>query len=209
MTTGDRRTLSRDVVGAAALGLIDREGLEGLSMRKLGAELGVEAMSLYHYVDSKDDLLDVVLDLLFAEIDLPRDLPDVEWEKSVRLGLQAFHQVLIDHPAGHVLFASRPVRSPASLEVIQWGCRRFAAMGLSPDDAIDAFRFSVSFVMGHSAQEVGFLAGDLEEEVDYGHLADADLRDLMERVQAREESELFASGLDLVIAGLKARYHLP
>ena len=130
MTTGDRRTLSRDVVGAAALGLIDREGLEGLSMRKLGAELGVEAMSLYHYVESKDDLLDAVLDRLYAEVDLPRDLPDEEWEKAVRLGLGAFHRVLIDHPAALVLFASRPALSPASLGVIHWSFRRFEVMGV-------------------------------------------------------------------------------
>lgn len=207
MTTGDRPHLSRDVIATAALHLTDAEGLAGLSMRKLGAELGVEAMSLYHYVDSKDDLLDAVLDRLYAQVDLPRDLPDEEWEKAVRLGLGAFHQVLIDHPAALVLFSSRPALSPSSLDVIHWAYRRFEAMGLSPADSIDAFRFAVSFVMGHTAQEVGSLSRS--EEPDYGHVADADLRDFMNLLRDREETDLFAAGLDLVIAGLKARFQLP
>lgn len=207
MTTGDRPHLSREVVAAAALRLTDQEGLSGLSMRKLGAELGVEAMSLYHYVDSKDDLLDAVLDQLYREVELPRDLPDEEWEKAVRMGLGSFHQVLIDHPAALVLFASRPAMSPAALDVVYWSYRRFAVVGLEPDDAIDAFRFIVSYVMGHSAQEVGRL--DRAEEVDYAHLGDTALGAFMSRLQDREESDLFAAGLDLVIEGLKARYRLP
>ncbi|MEL6981375.1 MAG: TetR/AcrR family transcriptional regulator C-terminal domain-containing protein [Actinomycetota bacterium] len=209
MTTGDRPHLSREAIAATALRLTDQDGLAGLSMRKLGAELGVEAMSLYHYVDSKDDLLDAVLDLLYAEVDLPRDLPDSEWEKAVRLGLGSFHQVLIDHQAALVLFATRPVMSAAALDVVYWSYRRFEVMGLAPAEAIDAFRFIVSFVMGHTAQEVGRLDRPEEPDVDYGYLEDDALRTFMGHLQDREESDLFASGLDLVIDGLKARYHLP
>lgn len=209
MATGDRRHLSRDVVAATALQLTDGDGLDGLSMRKLGAELGVEAMSLYHYVDSKDDLLDAVLDRLYAEIALPRDLPDDAWEDAVRGGLRAFHQVLVDHPAALALFSSRPVRSVAALDVVYWSYRRFELMGLGPNDSIDAFRFVVSFVMGHTAQEVGSLAVDEDDEPDFGDVDDPKVAEFVMHIRAREEDDLFNAGLDLVIAGLKARFDLP
>lgn len=210
MTTGDRPPLSRDVIAATALRLTDEEGLAGLSMRKLGAELGVEAMSLYHYVDSKDDLLDAVLDRLYEEIKLPRDVADDRWEEAVRRAMAALHQVLIDHPAALELLSSRPAASTVSLDVAHWAYQRFELMGLSPADSMDAFRFAVSFVMGHSANEVGILSR--AEHPRFPAViegAGPDLQRFVAQLDERDEGALFAAGVDLVIAGIKTRFGLP
>jgi AcrR family transcriptional regulator len=209
MTTGDRPQLSRDAIVATALRLTDQEGMSGLSMRKLGAELGVEAMSLYHYVDSKDDLLDAILDRLYAEIALPREVADDRWEEAVRRAMAAFHQVLIDHPAALELLSSRPAVSMVSLDVVYWAYRRFELMGLSPSDSMDAFRFAVSFVMGHSANEVGVLSRVERPEVPGLDQLDPALQRFVAQLDERDESALFDAGVDLVIAGLKARFRLP
>ena len=68
MTVTERAPLNRALIAETALSLIDERGLDQLSMRKLGAELGVEAMSLYNHVDNKDDLLDAVADRLYEHI---------------------------------------------------------------------------------------------------------------------------------------------
>ena len=81
-TAAIRTPLSRERVTTAALLLIDADGLDALSMRKLGAALGVEAMSLYNHVANKDDLLDGMVDLVVSEIDLPSDATD--WKEAMR-----------------------------------------------------------------------------------------------------------------------------
>lgn len=215
MTTGamgrsERPSLSRDAIVATALRLTDEQGLAGLSMRKLGAELGVEAMSLYHYVDSKDDLLDAVLDRLYGEIDLPRHLPDEAWEKAVREGMQAFHDVLVKHRAALELITTRPARSESSLEVVYWAYRRFEVLGLPPADAIRAFRFAVSYVMGHAVNEVGVLSLRPQfDRLDPDTLRDPALRELFVHMHKMEADELYQAGVDQVIAGLKATFDLP
>ena len=125
MTSDGRPSLSREYIAETALRLTQDDGLSGLSMRKLGAELGVEAMSLYHYVSNKADLLDAMLELLYDEIELPYHLDDNEWEQAVREGLGSFRKVLLRHPAAVELFTSRPPRSKPALELLHWSYRRF------------------------------------------------------------------------------------
>ncbi|MEL7157456.1 MAG: TetR family transcriptional regulator, partial [Actinomycetota bacterium] len=117
MTAPDRGGLSREIVARAALELTTTGGLPALSMRKLGTRLGVEAMSLYHYVASKDDLLDAVLDELYRRIKLPYDVADDDWETAVRDWLRAFRSVLTQYPAALELLASRPLPSVAAFNV--------------------------------------------------------------------------------------------
>lgn len=210
--TAIRGGLSRDVIARTALALTDEEGLGGLSMRKLGNQLGVEAMSLYHYVANKDDLLDAMLDCLYAEIELPRDVPDDDWEQAIRRGLSAFHQVLVRHPAALSLFAGRPARSARALEVLMWAHSRFVLVGLEPVVAHHALHFAVSFVMGHSATELGTMAllrsGELPE-IDPADLADADTADFVHVMQGIDRDQQFEAGLDAVVSGLRTAFKLP
>ena len=207
MTTAERQTLSRELIAQTALKLTDEVGLEGLSMRKLGAELGVEAMSLYHYVDSKDDLLDAMLDDLYREIDLPIDSDDVSWEVALREGLTAFRDVLLRHQAALELFSSRPAMTGTSLDVLLWAYNRFAAAGLSPAQSAIAFRYAVSFVIGHAADELGVSAFQ-QGHVDFdgNNVGEPRHRKFLEQQSMLSSDEVFAGGLDLVVAGLRSVY---
>jgi len=102
---GSRAGLSRERVLAAAVEYADREGLASLSMRRLGEELGVEAMSLYTYVSGKDALLDGMVDAVFAEIELPG--PRTRWRNAVRRRTVSAREVLRRHPWATPLMNSR------------------------------------------------------------------------------------------------------
>ncbi|MFV0522923.1 MAG: TetR/AcrR family transcriptional regulator [Acidimicrobiales bacterium] len=205
-----RVALSRRVIAERALALTDEHGLDGLSMRKLGAELGVEAMSLYHYVDSKADLLDAMLDLLYSEISLPGDLPDDDWEQLLRASLWAYCEVLLNHRAAVDLFANRTGRSATSLAILAWAYDRFLALGLSPADAMAVFHLAVSFVLGHAATFQGALAPG---STDPPAIDPAELTPEIE-VFVAERPHLtadiaFEESVATLIAGLRARFDLP
>lgn len=195
------------MIADTALRLTDEVGLTGLSMRKLGAELGVEAMSLYHYVASKDDLLDALLDLLFDKIELPYGIADDQWEQALRQGLQAFYDVLLTHQAGVELFTTRPTTSPNAIKVLRWAFDRFELMGLSAVESAMALRFAVSFVIGHAASERGVSA--VVDGADGPQVigeVDPEGREMLIEHAALTSQEQFEGGLELVVAGLKARF---
>src|SRR5215208_8433902 len=91
-----RAPLTRERVLQAALELADQSGIESLTMRKLAQKLGVEAMSLYHYVAKKDDILDGIVDLVISEIALPPQ--GAEWKAGIRELALSAHEVLVRHP---------------------------------------------------------------------------------------------------------------
>jgi len=100
-----RTPLSRERVLAAAVNLADREGADGLSMRRLAAELGVVPMALYKHVANKDELLDGMIDVVVAEIDLPRT--DTDWKTAVRARILSARQALLRHPWASRVMESR------------------------------------------------------------------------------------------------------
>jgi AcrR family transcriptional regulator len=96
-----------------AIRLADREGVEGLSMRRLADALGAGAMSLYHYVANKEQLLDAMIDVVFAEIELPREGAD--WQSAMRQRSESARQVLARHPWAVGLMESRTTPGLAHL----------------------------------------------------------------------------------------------
>ncbi len=100
-----RAPLSRQQVLAAALAYVDEHGLEALSMHKLGAALGVKAMSLYKHVADKDDVLDGMVDLLWAEI--PAELPAGDWREAIRQLAGSLRDLVHRHPSAAPLLTSR------------------------------------------------------------------------------------------------------
>src|SRR5713226_7581539 len=113
-TNGKRRTpLSRERVLRAALALADTGGIDSLTMRKLGEELGVEAMSLYNHVANKDDILDGIVDLVFSEIELPSDQAD--WKTAMRRRAISAREALLRHPWATSLMQSRTRPGPATM----------------------------------------------------------------------------------------------
>ncbi|MEM7341566.1 MAG: TetR/AcrR family transcriptional regulator C-terminal domain-containing protein [Actinomycetota bacterium] len=209
MTATAKAGLSRDVIARAALDLTHEGGLDSLSMRKLGTSLGVEAMSIYHYVANKDELLDAMLDHLLSKIDLPYDTPERDWETAIRQGLRAFRDMLLAHPAAIELFASRPVRSPDSFAVLVWAFKRFTAVGLDRRQAQMALHFAVSFTLGHVALERAtndiLRDGDAPEPEDF---ADPEAADFVRIGQTITTDDQFDSGLEAVVVALRATYGL-
>jgi AcrR family transcriptional regulator len=147
MAATRRKPLSRDRILAAALELVDEQGIEALSMRKLGQSLGYEAMSLYNHVANKDDLLDGILDLVLAEMALPdRDggLP------AIRSAALSAHEALKRHPwAATMLMAPARIR-PARIQHMEASLASLRNAGLSAETTYHAYHVLDAHIVGFS-----------------------------------------------------------
>ncbi|MET0133555.1 MAG: TetR family transcriptional regulator [Kibdelosporangium sp.] len=108
--------LSRDRIRAAALEIIDRDGLPGLSMRRLAAFLGVQAPSLYSHFPTKDALLDDVCDDIMATVDVS-DFRGTDWQTGIRTWARSYRAALAAHPNIVPFLAGGPARRDAALRV--------------------------------------------------------------------------------------------
>ena len=156
-----RIPLSRDRVLRAAVTFADEYGIETLSMRKLGQVVGVEAMSLYNHVASKEDLLDGMIDLVFAEIELPS--AEEGWKRAMRQRAISVRTVLARHRWAVGLMESRTSPGPATLRHHDavLGCLRNA--GFSLGQAAHAYAALDSYIYGFALQDRG-LPFDTPEE---------------------------------------------
>src|SRR3954464_15951044 len=136
MSMTERLPLTRDRVIQAAVTLADTHGVEALSMRKLGAALGVEAMSLYNHVANKDDLIDGVLDAILGEIELPPE--SLPWDDQLCDGRHAFRQAGHDHPKIFPRFGSRAIRSISGLRPLERSYAVLRGVDEDTDGALDA-----------------------------------------------------------------------
>jgi len=211
MSNDGRGQLSREIIARTAIKMTDDIGLEGLSMRKLGSLLGVEAMSLYHYIENKADLLDAMLDSLFEEINLPQDVPDDDWETAIRLAMQSFLDVLLKHTAALELVTTRPVKTRSSLDLLVWAAGRFQSVGLTLEQASHALHFTVSIAAGHAAIQEAFKAILTEiNEPRFDRLDEPTAAFVRHNRNAAEvEPDMFSAVVDTAIAGLRANYNLP
>lgn len=207
----DRRApLNRDRVLRAAISLVDQDGIESLSMRKLGQALGVEAMSLYNHVASKDEILDGIADHVLSEIDLPAT--NADWEEAIwRCGISA-HDTLAAHPWACTLIMSIPRLLPARLRYIDavLGCLREA--GFSATAAYHGYHALDSHILGFTLWEAGHAvsednAADVMAFVPrlaqdgYPYLAEHAEQHLA-GIGPEEEGE-FEFGLRLIVDGLR------
>ena len=154
----NRKPLNRERVLAAAVELADREGLEALSMRRLGAELGVEAMSLYNHVANKDDLLDGIVDAVTAEFDDPRSVPGSDWRQVIRRCASTEREVLLRHPWTASLAESRARTGPVRLRYYDALLGVLREAGFSQLGAYRANLTIDSYVYGFTLQEVAWEA---------------------------------------------------
>jgi AcrR family transcriptional regulator len=209
-TPEPRVPLSRDRVLLAAIGLADRAGIESLSMRRLGQELGVEAMSLYNHVANKDDILGGMVDIVMGEIELPASGAD--WKAGIRRTAKSAYEVLLRHPWSASLVLSGPRVSYARLRYMDAVLGSLRNGGFSAEMTDHAYHALDSHIMGFTLWQVGISAGlvnissvtDFLKQLDhnaYPHLAEHAQQHLKER-NAEEEGE-FAFGLDLILDGLE------
>jgi AcrR family transcriptional regulator len=165
-----RKPLDRERIVAAAVTYIDEYGLPGLSMRRLGGILGVEAMSLYRYVPGRENLLDAVVDSILAEMAADVEIldnPENGWQDFLMRLAHGVRRVALAHPKAFPLVASRPVEAPwlrPPLRSMTWVERFLDSLineGFSDAAAAGAYRAFTSFLLGHLLLEVSAKGADV------------------------------------------------
>jgi AcrR family transcriptional regulator len=214
MTTSETRSqLSRERVLQAAVAFADEHGLEALSMRKLADELGAGAMSLYHYVPNKVDLIDGMVDIVFGEIEPPS--LDGDWKTAMRRRAVSTREALNRHRWAVGNMEGRTTHGPSNLRLHDavLGCLR--AAGFSIEMTVHAYSVQDAYIYGFALQETDMsseTADDFAAEAqrqmhEYADVL-ADLPHLVEVVGGHvaeagyDYATEFLCGLDLILDGL-------
>jgi len=158
--------LSRDKILAKAIRLADIQGLEAVTMRRLGQALGVEAMSLYKHVANKDAILDGLLERVLAEVDLPQ--PGGDWETELRRAARSMHDALARHPwaCGLVMApASSPNALEARIHYIEALLSTLREAGFTPTQAYYGYHALDSHAVGFTMWELGHAVPDPDNAV--------------------------------------------
>ena len=153
-TRGRRAPLSRERVLRAAVALADADGIESLTMRGLASRLQVEAMSLYNHVDTKDDILDGMLEVVAGEFEEPDTAAD--WKAAVRQRAISAHDVLVRHPWSSIQWATRIDVGPARMRYMDAMLRELREAGFAPGRIEVAFHTVQNHIVGHALQESTF-----------------------------------------------------
>jgi AcrR family transcriptional regulator len=211
-----RTPLSPERVLRAAVALADGGGIESLTMRRLGQDLGVEAMSLYKHVANKEALLDGMVDLVFAEIALPS--AGTGWRPAMRARALSVRAALARHPWATPLMQSRTAPGPATLQhhdtVI--GTLRGAgfpvALTAHAFSALDAYIYgfamqqrSLPFDTAEEAAEVARQMFARMPEGAYPHLTELTVQHILQ--PGYDYGDEFEYGLDLILDGLERALH--
>ncbi|MEH6375803.1 TetR/AcrR family transcriptional regulator [Streptomyces sp. KLMMK] len=210
----DRARLTRERVVGAALRIVDGEGLDGLSMRRVAEELGVETMALYRYTPSKDDLLDGLVERIFIELEESlsgtpfgaeavagggdEDAPP--WREALVAVARAMYRVALAHPNVAPLLALRPFavpltrRPPAVLRAHERLLTRLERAGLGERATLELYRAVISWVLG-------YILFELREVVDNPDEPEPAFRMGLHRLPVKEFPRLRALGPGLAVRG--------
>jgi AcrR family transcriptional regulator len=197
-------SLDREQIVRAAVELIDRDGLAALSMRRLAAALGIEAMSLYHHVHNKEELLDACIEHVAASLDISGMQAPGPWRARLTAGFSAYRAVAHVHPELFALLGRRPVRRLEALRPMEVALGVLTEAGFTPAQAIRAFRIVNSFAYGYALSELTGLAvqaaatGTLEGDPDDF----PNLSAVLPIVAALDRDAEFKAGLDTVLDGI-------
>jgi AcrR family transcriptional regulator len=205
-----RTPLSKERVLRAAVELADADGIEALSMRRLAKKLGVEAMSLYNHVASKDEILAGITDLVVEEIELPSDSAD--WKTAIRRNAISSRDVLVRHGWASGLLMSRSGGGPARLRLGDWRLRTLREAGLSKDLVYHVYHVLEAYVLGFTTLQLSFshegeeLAGMVASFLE--RLPADEYPDFVEHARQHLEPRHgdeggFELGLDLILDGLE------
>lgn len=199
----DRRTaLSRERIIRAALDYIDERGLGELSMHKLGGKMGVQGMSLYHYVTNKDDVLDGVVELLWREA--AAAVTGADWRATFRSFARAVRDVVLRHPNAALLIGSQGIMPEPALRAIRDRVAEAAESGVSEDHAYGLLRTVSSYALGTALNEAAWSANNACAPTEARELVRSDTPEDLAQVaeifcgQADSDAQ-FDLGLDLML----------
>lgn len=201
-----QRPLTRELILDGAVGLIEREGPGALSMRRLGATLGVEAMAIYHHFGNRDELLGAIGDRLLAP------LHDVElgddWREACRRFATALRDVAVAQPATFALLGLQPFDTPFLLGPVERLLGVLVGHGFSPAAALGIYRATVSYARGYALAEATGFTVDASTPDGRGRLAalpDEEFPILAGRARelaALDRDAAYEVGLQALLAGL-------
>jgi AcrR family transcriptional regulator len=210
--SGRSPRLSRERVIQAAVDLADAEGIEALTMRSLARRVGAEAMSLYRHVRDKDDILDGIVDQVYAEIPLPDS--GTPWLPAMRERAVATRAVLLRHRWAVGLMESRRMPGPANLRHHDAVVAILARARFDARSTTHAYNLLDSYIYGFVLQEVSLPFSSAEELAEVGAEmlagADADAYPHLARVSGEllaagfDYADEFEVGLDLVLEAIRA-----
>jgi AcrR family transcriptional regulator len=216
-----RETLTREQIVQAAMETLDAEGLAGLSMRKLAAKLGSGATSLYWHVPTKDDLIDLLIDETYGEVDVP-DPELAGWRAGALLFAHSLRATILRHPWLPEVIYTRPSIGPNAMTMGSRGLVLFGAAGFGDNDVDFAMSTVMSYVLGSSNAEVAIrttiknsgrpMEQWVGEVMAQARQATADQPAMQESLDRRARrdvnqmhNEAFAFGLDTILDGLESR----
>jgi AcrR family transcriptional regulator len=189
------RGLDRDAVVTAALRLIDEQGREALTMRRLATELRVEAASLYAHVAGKDDLVDAILDRVLDGIELPP--PGRDPRQAIVEGFTTYRRGLLAHPSIVLLMTERVRFTRSQARLATRSITLFEEAGLTTDRAVAAHVTLIAYVLGFILQEVARPTAPAPGLIE----ADPVLRRTLAALGRTTVDERFATGLAMILDG--------
>src|SRR3954451_22077833 len=208
MATETRLPLNRDRILQVALELADDNGIEAVTMRKLGQLLGFEAMSLYNHVANKVDLFDGILDLVLDETEPPA--PEGDWDEAVRASAISIHAALRRHPWSSSLLMTGSIR-PARLRYMDSLLGRLRNAGFSAETTYAVYHLLDGHIFGFALWEASYnlKAEDAEKLAasvipmlgDYPYLREHGEQHMSEG--PHQDVSAFELGLDLILEGLR------
>ena len=196
-TSGGRARLTRELVLRAALALVDAEGLDALTMRRLGQELGRDPMALYRYAAGREALLDGVAETVLAQLVIPAD--GRGWEAQLRTTGHEFRRLALAHPHVVPLIVARPLSTPlglrprGTLKPLEQILALLIGAGFAADQALHVYRAYFGLLYGHVLNELQEVLVDPEG-------TDALLRLGLDRLPAEEFPHIRALA-DALLAG--------
>ncbi|WP_262006302.1 TetR/AcrR family transcriptional regulator C-terminal domain-containing protein [Streptomyces sp. FIT100] len=210
-----REPLTRERIVGAALAIIDEEGVDALSMRRIAARLGVQAMSLYNHVRSKADILDGVTEFITTEMRMPRRMTG-GWEDGIRSIAYAFRQASLRHPRACELVLMRQLSTPTALAPVDTMLAMMLDHGFDEETAVHALRLFISFQVGtllrqfHGSTALGGGAADegdtaAREAVRTAYFADSGfpaVAKVAPVLAVNDHEAEFAFGVELLIDAL-------
>lgn len=199
MNSGPRPVLSRTVIAETALAVLDERGEEALTLREVARGLDVKASSLYNHVRSKSEILDLVTELISAEVDLSL-LHDEDWREALRGFAGVYRKAFLAHPNAAAVIARRAVNTPSSLRYYSTAVESLTEAGWSRAQALEIVLAVDYIVLGSIIVpfSTGFVAAPHEYGPEYAPLADA----IAAVDPATIDDQVFASTLDRYLAGL-------
>ena len=193
--------LSRDAIARAGLALVDRDGLEALSLRNLAVELGVGTTTLYGHVRSRDEIVTGIVALLLGEVDTAAR-PREPWDDVLRRVARSLREVVLAHPGAFTLIALAPVDDSPVLDYARAIAELSRAGGMSEEQFIESWQVVDPFLTGFLLMETAALERDRQtaQEVSGSPSSPGALRRGMARAHS---DEAFAAALEIIIAGLR------